>query len=265
MTEEFVAAKDGHAVPLVVEESEGAIGDVILCHGLTADRDEYSGLYVRAAAALRAASFNTFRFDYRGHGRSDLPSEQMTIAGETADLTAVMDLAWKRDGLPQYLLATSFGAVSAVQRLAAGADHVRGLVLWNPVIDVRSTFVDPGTPWSRTAVNDESRGELAAGAREYVLLDGFRLGFNLVHEMERTDITGDLRDLRLPILAAHGTADELVPYTYTEAALADLPRSRLISLPNAGHGFLEHQTDVLRETVEFLSGLARAEGDGSDW
>ncbi|MEV1159154.1 alpha/beta fold hydrolase [Micromonospora chokoriensis] len=262
MTEERVAAKDGHEVPLVVEEAEGAVGDVILCHGLTADRDEYSGLYVRASAALRAASFNTFRFDYRGHGRSDLPAEQMTIAGETADLSAVMDLAWKRNGLPQYLLATSFGAVSAVQRLTSSADHVRGLVLWNPVIDVRSTFVDPGTPWARTAINEVSRRELKAGTREHVSLDGFPLGFKLVREMEQTDVTEDLRNLRLPVLAAHGTADQLVPYRYTQVALADQPGVRLISLPDAGHGFLDHQSDVLRETVEFLSELARDERGG---
>jgi pimeloyl-ACP methyl ester carboxylesterase len=256
-----VLTRDGHPVPYVIETAPGGgAADVILCHGLLADRDEYNGLHVRMSAALRAAGLNAIRFDFRGHGASDLPAQDMTIAGELLDLTAVLELARVTRRRPQYLVATSFGAVSSILRLRGGDTGVRGLVLWNPVVNVRATFVEPGTGWSRSAISPGSIRLLDAGERTHVNLSGFRMGRRLVDELRTLDLTEDLRGLTLPILAAHGTGDDRVPFRYTAAALAGRPNARLVELPGAGHGFVDFQAEVIADSVTFLAGLVAEAG-----
>jgi pimeloyl-ACP methyl ester carboxylesterase len=251
-----VLTQDGHAVPQVIEPAEGGgSADVILCHGLLADRDEHNGLHVRMSQALRAAGLNAIRFDFRGHGASGLPPQDMTIGGELLDLAAVLDLAWSTGRRPQYVAATSFGAVSSILRLAGGDPRVRGLVLWNPVVNVRATFVEPGTAWSRSAISSESIALLDSGERTHVNLNGFRMGRRLIDELRTLDLTADLRRLTLPILAAHGTGDDRVPFRYTAAALDGRPNARLVKSPGAGHGFVDFQAEVIADSVKFLAGL----------
>ncbi|MGX1880474.1 alpha/beta hydrolase [Streptomyces sp. NPDC055287] len=254
---EKILTTDGHTLSYVWEEADGApVAHVIMCHGLMADKDEYEGLHRRTAERLTKERFNVLRFDYRGHGASQIPSDRMTIQGEFDDLRAAHSFAASRGDLPVLLIATSFGALSAVRLAADGASDLHALALWNPVVNACGTFIRPGTAWSRTAINERTQQQLADGEADHVVLDGFKLGRDLVEEMERTDLGGVLAGLRLPVFAAHGTADQLVPFHYTAEAMASAAQGTLLSLPGAGHGFLEHQADVIDATVQWLLSVA---------
>ena len=117
---------------------EGGDRVVVLAHGLTVDLAE-NGLYEPLAEALVARGLSVLRFTFRGHGRSAGQDRDMTITGELRDLRAA--IAWA--GRPAALVGSSFGCVSVS---LTGAHAV---VLWQPVLDLRRTFLEPELPRAR--------------------------------------------------------------------------------------------------------------------
>src|SRR5580765_5583595 len=77
--------------------SGGAGSDavVILVHGITSSRDEF-GLFSGLAAHLAREGRPSFRFDYRCHGKSDLPIEELTLAGIVNDVESAAELGVSR-------------------------------------------------------------------------------------------------------------------------------------------------------------------------
>ncbi|MGH9214039.1 MAG: alpha/beta hydrolase family protein [Acidimicrobiales bacterium] len=155
-------------------------GTVVQAHGISADMDE-GGMFVRLADRLAEAGFTVLRFSFRGHGSSGDTQQGATIAGEMLDLQAAVDLASQGAG-PLSIVAASFGAVATSLSLPYLESRLRGLVLWNPVLDLRRTFVDPELPWGVENFGPSGKRDLARLG--YLLLDGeFRLGRVLFEEM----------------------------------------------------------------------------------
>jgi pimeloyl-ACP methyl ester carboxylesterase len=56
-----------------------------------------------------------------------------------------------------------------------------------------------------------------------------------------------------PVMIIHGTADELVPLSYSEKALAVFENASLVKIPGAGHGFYnDDEKRVARLAIEFV-------------
>ena len=259
---ERIVTKDGLKLNYVFSRALSVtIGDVLLAHGITADLNEHEGLFRKAADEFTARGMNVLRFDFRGHGSSSVPQERADIEGEILDIAAASDDLFKRTGNKQAVLGCSFGAVSA-SRLVADrqGDVVVAFVMWNPVLDVRATFVRPGTEWSRQAINEESLPKINSGELAHVMLDDFRLGKKMVREMQETALPAPLTSISVPILAFHGDADDIVPYPLTRAALQGREKTDLRTLIGAGHGFADRQTEVIEETASWLE-----DGFQSDW
>jgi len=253
MEELQIRSIDGITLDACVHRSTKPIsrGTVVQAHGISADMDE-GGMFVRLADRLAEAGLSAVRFSFRGHGKSGGTQRGMTIAGEMLDLNAVID--YTVDQLPGRLaiVAASFGAVSACLSLPLIEHRVEALVLWNPVLDLQRTFVNPQTPWAMR--NFSPRAVAALADTGYLLLDGaFQVGGVLYHEMRAHDPLAAFMSSGVPSLIIHGDADSYVPYSVAAEA-ADARGCDFFTITGSDHGFDGRQNEdtAIEETVRWL-------------
>ncbi|GAB2986180.1 alpha/beta hydrolase [Amycolatopsis acidiphila] len=215
---------------------------VVLAHGITADLDE-QGLFVALAGRLAAAGFSVLRFSFRGHGGSDGEPRDMTVAGERLDLRAAVDSV----GSPVSIVASSFGAVSTALSLASLP--VRSVVLWQPVLDLRGTFLSPSLPRARALYEDKT------SLREKGFLDiedRFELGAGLFEEFAVLDPLAAFLASDVPALVVHGDEDEHISYEVAREAAACRGRTDWYPVAGDGHGFRRTGSEVVEVTARWL-------------
>lgn len=186
MTPIEMSSVDGVHLEATVHQSAGQRpwGTVILAHGITVDMDE-GGMFVRLAERLVDVGLTTFRFSYRGHGRSGGTQRGVTIAGELLDVQAVVDHAAHAFSEPLAIVAASFGAVSTTLSLPY-LPQVSEIVLWNPVLDLDRTFITPELPWGLANFGQNQQRLLRT--QGFLLVDGeFELGRVMFESFGGTD------------------------------------------------------------------------------
>lgn len=252
-----IPSMDGIALDVSVHSSCAAEhrGIVVHVHGITATKDE-GGLFVRNAEQLCDAGFSAIRFSFRGHGASGGTPRGVTIAGELMDVQTVVRYAADRWSGPLFVVAASFGAVSTVVSLDALSPLVSGLVLWNPVLDLRATFLAPTLPWGVRNFNSDRQAELRKTG-VLTMDNGFEINPILFQEFEiyRPDIA--FTDSDIPALVVHGDRDAAVPYSVAHDLATRRARTQFHQLSGANHGFgdIESRDGALRITRQWL--LAR--------
>jgi 3-oxoadipate enol-lactonase/4-carboxymuconolactone decarboxylase len=194
---------------------------------------------------MLSASWRVIGYDHRGAGATVAPPESITVPVLVDDLFAVLD-AFAIDQC--VLAAESAGAAIALQAALRQPARFGGLVLVDglyhrerpqgadPFVralqaDFQATlgqFVDACVPepdsaairrWGRQIVG---RSTPAAAIRLYECL----------YEI---DLRPQVAQITLPSLIIHGEADQIVPLDAAEWLAAELPNSRLVVLPGAGH------------------------------
>ncbi|WP_020672429.1 alpha/beta hydrolase [Amycolatopsis nigrescens] len=224
-------------------ERRGSGPAVVLAHGITADLDE-QGLFGCLADRLVAAGFSVLRFSFRGHGRSDGAPRDMTIAGERLDLAAAVEA----EGGPVSIVASSFGAVSTT--LSLPELPVSSVVLWQPVLDLRGTFLDPSLARARALYEDKT----PLREKGYLDIEGrFQLGRRLFEEFAELDPLTAFLAADVPALVVHGDADEHISFTVARDAAARRPRTDWHPVAGDGHGFRVSASEVVDVTVRWLS------------
>lgn len=227
-------------------------GNVLLVHGIINNKDE-DGSFVKLAKKLNLKGYNVLRFDFRGHGESEGRSEDVTIAGELADLETSIQ---KYDELihekPRYvIIASSFGAVSSILYTAENSDRVDKIVLWNPVLDFERTFLKAETPWGKTFFNQNGYEELKTKGYITVPTTEFRFGKRLIEEFKEIKPYKLVRNFNIPVLTIHGTEDTSVPYLVSKQYGTPNRHSKFIS-HKSDHCFVGIEDTVIDETVEWV-------------
>jgi alpha-beta hydrolase superfamily lysophospholipase len=231
-----------------VEPSRGV---VVLAHGITATREE-DGVFTKLAEVLAQNGLHSLRFDFRGHGASGGAQEEMTLTGELKDLTASVNYARSCSSLPLGIVAASFGAASACCYSEASSD-VRCLVLWNPVLDLRKTFLEPELPWAQQSFNPQGFAFLKQHG--YLLLDGhFKIGRRLIEQMRYQRPYECVSRLQIPVLTLHGDQDTYVPYEVSRRYGKPNLQSQFVTVPSSEHGFGRQQDQdlVIPQTVTWF-------------
>ena len=230
-----IETPDGLSLEAVHHDAgNDASATVLLAHGITRHMD--TEVYVRISDLLAEAGFHAVRFSFRGHGHSEGRPEGVTIAGERLDFESAFEHARTAFDGPYFVLAKSFGAVSTCLSLDALGEHLAGLVLWNPVLDVEGTFLEPTAPWGVRNFTGDKLRELEETGR--LKIDGeFAIGRVLYDEFHRYDPGAAFVDSDVPALVVHGDADDIVPYEdarrVAEAASADF-----YTIEGGDHGFV---------------------------
>ncbi|MBQ9008280.1 MAG: alpha/beta fold hydrolase [Clostridia bacterium] len=219
---------------------------VILCHGFGGN---YHFLTERIAQELARNGYAAYAFNFRNPDtRSMLNTSPLT---EAKTLNIVIDQIKEQsfaDPSRLFLLGESQGGfVSAyvdAQR-AVQMDDIRALILYYPAFvlqdDARARnphYQEEGYlfPETETIMANQISGMYSRDA----------LSFD-IYEV----ISGYQQD----VLIIHGTADTVVPLSYSERALEVYPHAELKIIPNAGHGFYggDDFDTAVKESVTFLN------------
>ena len=181
------------------------------------------------AAALASHGYVVYCFDFCGgspQSQSSGSTLEMSLFSEQADLEAVISMVQALDYVDSdnlFLLGTSQGgAVSAITG-AAHPEEIRGMVLLYPAF----VLVDHANELFATAEEIPETYHsmwMTVGRAYFEPLLGY-------------DIYGAIAAYDRDVLLIHGDADNIIPLSYSEQALAAYPSAELRVIPGGGHGF----------------------------
>lgn len=252
---------------------------IVFSHGWPLSSDDWDNQML----FFLGRGFRVIAHDRRGHGRSSQTPgghEMDTYAADVAALAEALDLR----GAVHIGHSTGGGEVARyVARAAPGRVSKAVLVSAVPPVMVRSDANPGGLP---IEVFDGFRAALAANrAQLYVDVPtgpfyGFnRLGatisqglidnwwrqgmmgaanahYECIKAFSETDFTEDLRKIDVPVLVAHGTDDQIVPYADSAPlSVKLLKRGTLRSYEGLPHGMLSTHAAILNpDLLAFIRG-----------
>lgn len=247
-----ILASDGVALDACEHSpSTPPLAAAILVHGINTDLDE-GGMYARLAGRLAAAGLGVLRFSFRGHGRSGGSPRGATIAGEMLDVEAAAAEARTRwPDVPLVIVAASMGAVPVIETASFLRPDL--LVLWNPVLDLRRTFVEPELPWGHD--NFSVAAWTAADRDGFLLLDGeFEMGRVLLAELRRYQPLRSLTELpTTPTLVVHADKDSYVSFDVARDTAERLGHD-FHAVEGSDHGFdtTDREDEAINVTVKWI-------------
>ncbi len=218
------------------QTSSGKI--IIMCHGFTGDKSEW-GRFDSAAERFHASGFNVLAFDFSGCGESD--DDALTVDQQVDDLQCVI----------RWVVAHGFSRIGVLGHSLGGlvtslafCDDIAAAVYWAPVTDKKLDYA--------AKFSDEQRLELQStgritkirdvGVRRVIVIDQ-----SMIEARETIDQGSLMRRVTLPIMIVHGNADNVVPLSWSRAALELLPEGSMLEvIDGVGHDF----GDKLHRAIE---------------
>ena len=243
MVEETTFLRDGKHIygKLFLPQGEPPFPLVILAHGFNGNFDKVEP-YARAFAENGIAACE---FDFIGGGegsRSEGSIRNMSVLTEAADLNAVIDsLKQRKEFDPErvFLLGRSQGGFVTAYIAEERPQDIRAMILLFP------GFV----------ISDEMR-EIAPNPEEIpetLELMGATIGRIYLEDAISVDIYEKMGNYSGDVLIFHGTADNIVPISYSERAVTAFPSAELVIIEGAGHGFTgEDDQYVTKLSVDFV-------------
>ena len=194
----------------------------LLVHGITADRQE-DGFYARLAESLAGAGMSSLRFDFRAHGKSEGRYEDLTLSGVINDIGSAHGALSGAlpAGTPKVVIAAGFGGGLSACWAADSGRPPDGLVLLNPLLDYGKRMLFDKPFWEDGALTERGRAEL--DGRGWLPHGEFRIGRSLFNELFRIRPHERLKELSVPMLAIHGSADSMVPYEIAKRCASECP------------------------------------------
>jgi len=256
----------------LLRPSGAPLGIAVLVHGGGVSREE-GGFFTRLAHGLAEAGVASLRFDFRAHGESQGRMEDLTIAGILGDIRTAASHAASAVGTDaMVLVGASFGGGISALFAARHPEQVRGLVLFNPLLDYKNRFIDQKPYWHDDQIDEEAGRRLAEdGYLEHS--PTFRLGRPLLNEVFYLRPDRELGAVTAPALIVHGTKDTFIPVDSSRAAIGRFGgEARLVTVDGAQHGIAVHddptyadpqtqiwQASVIRRVADWACERLRAE------
>lgn len=208
-----------------IPDTENETVPLVICaHGL-------GGSYQsNAAYAEQMASHGiaAYCFDFRGGGgsRSDGNTTEMSVMTEVSDLEAVMEAAsgWEFvDRSKIALLGTSQGGMASAIAAARHTDQISGLVLMYPAFLVGDAVHERFD--SLEEVLDRFQFIWITAGRPYA------------EDVWDYDVYEEIGNYTGKVLLLHGSADNIVPVSYSDRAAEVYEDAQYYVIDGAGHGF----------------------------
>ena len=252
--------------PAHADRADG-IPSLVYLHSLGTDLRIWDGV------VARLPEHEHLRIDLRGHGLSDVPAGDYTIARMTDDVIAVLEQV----GLQRtVVVGVSVGGQIALRAALARPASVVGVVALDTAArigdratwDARIAAVRAGgieaiadavvERWFAASIAD--RAPLARRGYRNLLLRAPVAGYLATCAALRDeDLTPHLAALRQPVLVMCGSDDTATPPALVQDLAAALPRARYLELDDTGHLPCIDRPDV---TARHIGAFARATGPG---
>lgn len=239
---------------LYLPKGDGPFPTAIMGHGFGANLSMMEG-YAKSFAENGIAAY-AFDFIGGGHGiKSDGRMTEMSVLTEAADMNVVLDGIRDIDLIDKnniFAMGGSQGGFVATYIAGTRPDDVKGLIAFYPAY----------------VLQDDARKRTKDGTEFF---DTFAVMGNTISRLYDEDalsfdIYEVMKNFKGNALLIHGTADPVVPYSYSERAVDTLPSARLIIIEGAGHGFGgiddEYATRCAIDFVKEESGIM--ENDNTD-
>ncbi|OZG53613.1 Alpha/beta hydrolase family [Alloscardovia macacae] len=202
---------------------------MILAHGYNSNADFADSL----APKVAEQGYVVYAFDFYGGSTNSRSGDRdmldMSIQTEKADLEAVL-AHWHQQTYVDtghiYLTGISHGGLISTMVAAAHPKDVRALILLAPAYNVPDLVKDG---YQKLGFTSEDQ------IPPSVTYENRTIGRRYVLDALHYDPTADQKAYTGPVLIIHGTADELVPYSYSEAAVKNFAHAQLVPLEGTGH------------------------------
>jgi pimeloyl-ACP methyl ester carboxylesterase len=252
---------------LYYEDSGGSGPPVVFSHGLFMDQ----AMFAPQVEALKGR-YRVITWDERGHGQTAGPDlKPFTYYDSADDLVALL----KHLGVDRAVLAgMSQGGFLSMRAALTHPEVVKALIL----IDTQAGREDPAALAGYQQLVD---GWLAGGLSDQTaeIVATIILGQNwsgaaawkakwrriAPHDLagcwdclsHRDDITGRLKEIKVPTMVIHGDADAAIPLGLAETLAREIPDSELVVVAGAGHAAnLTHPAIVNPAIERFLAKVA---------
>ena len=218
---------------------------VLLCHGFMGNKE--GALEKQIAELLKANGIASIRFDFNGHGKSEGRFQDMTVPNEIVDAKKVIEYVSSLPYVESVAISghSQGGVVAAMTAGDLGVEKIKAVVLLAPAAVLRDDAI-------RGSTMGATYDPFNPG--EYVeLFRGMNLGGEYIRTAFSLPIYETAAKYQGPTLIIHGTGDRVVPYTYGERFHQIWPKSELVIIDRADHGFSKEIEQVASKSAEFLS------------
>ena len=222
---------------------------IVLAHGFSVDKEE-CGIFTKLAKVLTEAGFATFRFDFRYHGESGGSWKDFTVSGEVEDLGLVLDFLKFKRFREIGIVAASFGGPIGI--LHSAKENPKALCLWNPILDYKSTLLEPITYWGKKNFGKNWSQIKKDGFLE---INKKKMGKYMYEELKSIDLKKYFGTIKCPVLIIHGDRDTYVPYSDSFKYCKKFgEKSELFTIEGAEHGFHNNKEgeQATEKTLEFF-------------
>ena len=213
----------------------GAEALVVIGHGVTGRHDR--PYLDQLAGSLLSQGIGALQVSFAGNGDSQGRFEECTISKEVMELGSILDqFSGYRLGYAGHSMGAAVGVLRArFDRRIAALCSLAGMVHVHDFM--QRTF-------GKQSAGDPMLGKEACPLSPSLLHDAELIG----------DTLEAARAITIPWLLIHGTQDELVPISDSEAVLALNPRAELVRIPEADHRFSGQVTAMAAAAARFFAG-----------
>ncbi len=217
-SEKIIASFDGTNLFMKTDFPENPEAIAVIVHGLC----EHQGRYDHLVKQFCESGIGTYRFDHRGHGRSEGEKAHLTDFNELLDDTNVLvDLAIKENPhLPVFLLGHSMGGYTATLYAVKYPDKkLKGIITSGALVNDTKGLITslPAGMDDLTALPNEL-GDGVCSVKEVV--DWYKIDphngktftAGLCYSLTKgvTWITQKISEFKYPVLILHGENDGIV-------------------------------------------------------
>jgi len=249
MTEKLYLTGSKGRLFAILQKPELAEGEkcplVILLHGFMANGRMEP--IPSIAKALEAKGIATLRIDFNGHGKSEGKFSDMTVLNEIDDAMMVYDYVQTLDFVSKVALAghSQGGVVSSMMAGLLGSEKISCVVLLCAAAVLHDDCLNGCIMGSKFNPQDPPE-------RLWVFFH--RLGKKYITVGQKLKIYETAAEYDGPVLLIHGTADTIVPISYSEKYNSIYKNSKFVSLEGETHFLNKRRGEVVAETVDFLVG-----------
>lgn len=217
---------------------------VIILHGFTANKENL--LLLRIADELQVKGIASLRFDFNGHGESEGELQDMTVLNEIEDVKKVYEYALSLPNIDSVSLVghSQGGVVAGMVAGELGADKIKSLVLLAPAAVLRDNALKGDLYGFEYDVNN---------LPETIYFFSHKIGRAYLETSQNLPIYETSMKYIGPVYIVHGTADELVPYSYAVRYEEIYQNGKLELLESFDHNFNQDLNKVVDLVTDFFA------------